>query len=160
MRMSLSGGAMHYLFYYRQQRVDGAIRTGISLDGEAVLESVENEAGVDESDPVLRWYIDVYWEGKRLPKEAEEARAWLLAQSAFVRDALHSLADDMGAGMDVDVPPLRRTIPGTPRGLRMRITLAVMNRREARNAANILRGVADAWEQSLRALTPLEATHR
>jgi hypothetical protein len=151
---------MRYLFYYRQQRVDGAIRTGISLDGEVVLESVENEADLDESDPVLLWYVDVHWEGKRLPKVAEEARAWLLSQSAFVREALYSLADEMGAGMDLDVLPLRRTIPGSPRGLRLQIILAVMNRRQAREAAKILRGVADVWELSLHALTLTEAAHR
>ncbi len=47
------------LVFYRQGRVDGAIHTGIDAFESPLLESVENEAPDDESDPVLAWAIEV-----------------------------------------------------------------------------------------------------
>ena len=72
---------------------------------------------------------------------------------------LPQLADELRAGMDVDVWPLLWNIPGTPRGLSMSIVCSIMRRLEALEAANILRGVADDWQESLRAIAPEEATH-
>jgi len=148
---------MRKLSYFRQQRVDGATRTGITIDGYIVLHSFENEAA--EPDPALLWYVDVRCEAKHLPKEAEEARAWFLTKSAVIRQALNQLADELQAGLDVSVWPLLWNIPGTPRGLRMKIGCSVMRRLEALDTANILRGVANVFESTLHAIALMEATH-
>jgi hypothetical protein len=141
--------------YFRQMRQDGAIRTGITVNGNLVLHLFENEA--EEPDPALLWYVDVRSEGKSLPTTAEEARSWLLNQSAVIRSALNDLANDLQAGMDIDVWPLQRRITGTPRGLRMTIVCSVVRRLEGLRIAEILRVVAEGWVESIHAAKPLEA---
>jgi hypothetical protein len=140
--------------YYRQMRVDGAIRTGITVDDELVLHLFVNEP--EEADPVLLWFVDIRCEGKSLPTGAEEARHWLLQQSAVVRKGLHDLADELRAGIDVDIWPLQRKVSGAPRGVRMTIVCSASRRLVARNIAGVLREVAEIWEESIRATQPLE----
>ena len=63
---------MPELDFYRQQRRDGAIRTGIEIDGETVLGRFEQVA--EDANPVLAWWVDVRCKGRRLPDEPEAAR--------------------------------------------------------------------------------------
>jgi hypothetical protein len=150
---------MNKIIYYRQKRYDGAIRTGIVVNGDLVLESLENES--DEPDPALLWYVDVRCEGKRLPTNVEEVRSWLLKQSPIVRHALGEFAEELQAGMDVDVWPLQRKIAHPQRGVRMNLVCSVARRLEALKIADILRGLAEVWEESIRAAQqPLEALQR
>src|SRR5690242_3914399 len=76
------------LVFYRQGRIDGGIHTGIDAFDTPVLQSFENEAPDDESDPVLSWYIDVRCKGRGLPTSAQEARAWFLEHQGIIRSGL------------------------------------------------------------------------
>jgi|SRR5579872_714685 len=135
-------GAVSKIIYYRQKRYDGAIRTGITVNGPLLLELFENES--EEPDPALLWYVDVRCEGKRLPTTVEEVRKWLLKQAPVVCHVLNELADEFQAGMDIDVWPLQRTIAHSPRGIRMTVVCSVARRLEALKIADSLREVAGA----------------
>ena len=105
------------LVYYRQGRVDGGIHTGVDSFDMPLLESFENEAPYDESDPVLAWYIEVRCKGQGLPTSVEEARAWFLKHQELIRSGLVALADELSVGLDVEsYPYFWRKFPVTTQG--------------------------------------------
>jgi hypothetical protein len=141
---------MNDMSWFRQKRVDGGIRTGIDVNDTYVFHRFENES--DEPDPVLLWYVDVRCKGARLPKEPEEVRQWFLDHSEIIRNALSALAQELRAGMDVDIWPVQRKIPGTPRGVKMCIVCSTSLRIEALDIARVLTDIAKHWEDRIRNL--------
>ena len=145
---------MNEMTWFRQKRVDGAIRTGIDVNDTYVFHLFENES--NEPDPVLLWFVDVRCKGARLPTKPEEARKWFLEHSEIVRAALLNLAEELRAGMDVDVPPLQRKVPGAPRGVKMSIVCSVSLRIIGLEFASVLTNIAEHWEEHIRNLPVAE----
>jgi hypothetical protein len=145
---------MPKLTFYRQRRRDGGTRTGVDVDGAAVLQQFE--AGKKPSDPVLLWFVDIRCEGPSLPATPEGARDWLLAQAETVTTALERLADDIGPGLDVNVWPLRYPVPGTRKGVRLAVVCSATRRLAGREMATVLKDLADNWAKYVRGLKAAE----
>src|ERR1043166_6269077 len=106
---------MNKLLFYRQQRVDGGIRTGVEWNGETLLQRFDQG---QDADPALRWYVDLLFRGKALPTDHEEAQSWLGEQADWVRDCLEELCGEIEVGFDADVLPLKRAYSDTRRGIK------------------------------------------
>jgi hypothetical protein len=145
---------MPRITFYHHRRRDGGTRTGVDVDDVTVLQRFV--PGKGEPDPVLLWFVDVRSSGRSLPEDAEGARRWLIERGAVVREALHSLAQEVRAGIDEQSWPLVRPVAGAPRGVRMEIACSAIRRVEARDLAGILADVAAAWEDRLRDLPAVE----
>ena len=72
------------LRFYRQERVDGGLRTGIALGMTALFERFEIEG--EEWDPSLAWSIELRCTGPSLPSVAGEVRSWLLARAGLIEE--------------------------------------------------------------------------
>jgi hypothetical protein len=144
---------MPTLSFYRQSRRDGGIRTGVDLDDETILSQFDG--GSD--DPALTWYVDVRFEGTRLPADAELARQWLIRQTPVVRRELLAIARDIPAGVDPNDRPLLREI-----ALRGAITMTIacfaVRRGEAKKLAAIVTEIALHWDSWLESLPARIAT--
>lgn len=141
---------MRKLTFYRQQRVDQGIRTGVEMDGETVLHRFEYGKG--ESDPALLWFIEIRCRGPKLPQTVDGARQWLLTHKGLIQSGLEQLADDLATGMDVDALPLQRTFPRAPPGTKMTLICSAGRRFQAIQIAGLLRKLAIDWEKHLRSL--------
>jgi hypothetical protein len=86
------------LTFYRQERLDGGVRTGVMLDGTTVLHRFDEPE--EEFDPTLAWSIDVRCRGDSIPKTIEPARAWLLDHEELIVSGLSGFADHLQAGSD------------------------------------------------------------
>jgi hypothetical protein len=142
--------------FYCQKRIDGGLRTGMNVDGEAALHLFE--PGRRDSDPALLWFVDLRCQGRSLPTEIEAARRWLLDRADVIRTGLLNLAEEFRAGMDPDVWPLQWRITGTTKGLRMTIVFSAARRVDARRMAEVLRNVAEHWEERIERLLTEEET--
>ena len=147
-----SASLPHWTFY-RQQRVDGAIRTGLDHDGWTVLERFE--PGAAEEHPALLWHVDVGWTGKGLKfSSPEAARQWFLEQKDIAVPALRQAAEQLQAGVDCFLPYRRDwSVPGGR--LKMFVIASGIRRREALEIADKVRDVGDHWEEYLQSLAPM-----
>ncbi|MGD0541912.1 MAG: hypothetical protein ABSB33_10375 [Tepidisphaeraceae bacterium] len=134
---------MRTITFYRQKRIDGGIRTGVEVGGNTVLSTFESGGG--KHDPALLWYVDVLCEGRRLPKDSEEARDWLSLQKKNVRRLLDALAKKVVAGVDAGDWPVHQQ--GTFHGVKMRVSCSAVRRLEARKLTGILGDIAEHWEE-------------
>jgi hypothetical protein len=144
--------------FYRQQRRDGAVRTGIEIEGDTVLGRFENEA--EEWDPVLAWWMDVRCEGRRLPVEAEAARQWFLDHANVIHQGLQTLAAELQAGLDFNTWPLLWEVPKPPRGVHMVIACCASRRLDGRAMAGVLSEIDEHWEERIRTLPATEPITR
>jgi hypothetical protein len=141
--------------FYRQFRRDGGFRTGVEVDGESVLMQFDpGDAGGDEPDPRLVWYVDVSCRGGSLPREVGAVRRWLLRHEAGITRTIHALAKSVPQGIDPSDWPLRKE---AKIGLvKLAVTCSVVRRLEAQRVSEILRDVADKWTERLTALPELQ----
>jgi hypothetical protein len=95
---------MATMTFYHQERADGGRRTGLDVDGEAVLHSFA-PGNDEESDPTLLWYVDVRISDAAPPTSHEEAAAWLARHADEIQAALSAAAGELGCGIDVDLLP-------------------------------------------------------
>ncbi|HEV3002898.1 MAG TPA: hypothetical protein VGX78_00485, partial [Pirellulales bacterium] len=79
------------------------------------------EAGSEDDDPSLVWFVDVCCENAIAPNDAEGARAWLVARTGAVSNALLLLAKDLETGVDTGPFPLQRTFGPSADGTAMTI---------------------------------------
>lgn len=142
------------LSFYRQQTRDGAIRTGIEIDGSTELGRYENEA--KDGDPVLAWWVDLRCEGRKLPGDPEGARRWLLAHADVIHRGFQTLAAEMEAGLDFNVWPLLWPIPKPPRGVKMIIACEALRRLDGLAMPQILKDLDRRWEEMVRTLPATE----
>ena len=138
------------LVLYRQARVDGGIRTGISIDGLDILETYQ--MGRAEEDPALLWFVDVRAVGKDLPTDPIKIRDWFLSMAPTLEAAFNELADRVEVGFDCDVMPLQWQVPHAPVGVRIVIVSSVIHRLMGREMAAILRDIGKRWEEIVRSL--------
>jgi hypothetical protein len=146
---------MPELIFFRQLRADGGIRTGVSIDGPTELERFES--GSSDEDPALLWFIDVRSSGRRLPGDAEGARQWFLSNAAWIKAGLSDFADEISAGIDADVFPLKRPIAGAPTGARSYIVCSAIRRIDGLKLAKVVRGLQRNWETWVDELEPVGA---
>ena len=146
---------MTKLIFYEQKRVDNGLRIGIEINGTLAFHRFEE--GTGESDPALRWFVDLRCEGSRLPVRPEEARQWFLQQAGLIRESLLSLADRWRAGIEPDILPLTWVIPGTPRGVKMAIVCSALRRVDGLEMSSVLKSLAQNWEKIIDSLEVYEA---
>jgi len=145
---------MKTMTVYHQKRQDGAVRSGVDLNGERVLERFVS--GRREPDSSLEWFVDVRFRGKALPTTPGAIRRWLLEQAEEVAAALDQMADGLRAG--VDESGLRR--PETrlsEKGLSMEIVCSTVKRLTGRDIARVLRGLKRSWKGLIESLHPFDA---
>jgi hypothetical protein len=146
---------MPKLIFYRQGRVDAAIRTGIELDDDTIFERYEH--GGPEADPTLLWYVDLRCKGPAVPSDPQEARQWLLDNEEVIRAGFSNCARDFEAGRDVDLYPLLWSkFSGVPKGVEMTIACATNRRFWAISVPQLLEDVADHWRERIEQMQPAE----
>ena len=144
---------MERISFFRQERFDGGVRAGIGIDESTVLNSFKR--GKSESDPGLMWYIDVQFEGRSLPREAEDAREWFLRNKRLVIESLLNCAEHLEIGLDVDESwPFSQRIKG-PRGTQGRLTVSGVRRLAEGELSRKLIETAEKFEESLASMKPL-----
>lgn len=145
---------MRQLTFYRQKRQDGGTRTAVATEHATLLHDFK--PGDEPSDPALLWFVDLRCQGRRLPANPEKARQWLLEQTRVIRAGLTVLADQLGAGMDIDAWPLQWPVPNPPRGVQMSIVCSVTRRLTGLEIALILTDIRDHWEEIVQGLHAAE----
>ncbi len=144
---------MTEIVFYRQQRFDNAIRTGVEVNGEKTLEYFA--PGSDETNPALLWYIDVRVEGERLPCDADAAHDWLRNQDGFIQRGLIDAADQLQVGIDEDILPYRKVLQGAPSGINATLIVSGARRLSDGEIANKVREAGEAWLAMLEQLRPM-----
>jgi hypothetical protein len=142
---------MASLTFYRQQRADGGIRTGIDADGSTLVEDFQE--GDQEQDPALLWYIDLRCEGDALPTEVEPALEWSRANAEGFAEILETVADHLAAGIDSEALPYRQPFPDRLPSAGIEVAVSAMRRVAARNVAQELRHMSGHWAALLDALS-------
>lgn len=144
---------MEKLAFYRQARADGGVRTGVDLNDTPLLHDFQK--GTDDRDPTILWYVDVEFEGDALPRDAEEARQWLLRRSRSIANSLLAAADEISAGIDVGSWPVKQSMVYLPRGVLGTVGFSAIRRVDCRQIAERLRELANQWRSIIRALPPM-----
>jgi hypothetical protein len=141
---------MPHLSFYRQKRIDGALRTGIEVETTTVWHRYVD--GDEDADPVLIWFVDLRCHGKSLPTDPDAVLAWFLRHTTLIREAFSDLAEELRAGMEPDLLPLQRAVRGAPRGVQMRVVFSAMRRVDGLGMAEVFRDLATNWETILQSL--------
>lgn len=140
---------MAEVIFYHQERVDGGQRTGITVDGDAVLHGFVD--GGSETNPMLAWYLDVSWKTDAPPVESN-ALSWLKQRDGEIREVILVAAQELSGGIDVDTFPWTRkqkTKIGT-----LRVSVSAMRRLTARDIGGHLKRFATAdWDGLFPVLT-------
>jgi hypothetical protein len=135
---------MPKLVFYRQERVDGGVRTGVDRNGECILHRFD--PGADE-DPVLLWYVDLRFEAKAVPNDAQDVRRWLHSNKAWIVKAIQASADDLVVGFDPDALPYERRSSESPPGMKMSVAVSATRRVPGRKLAAQLKNLAKRWDE-------------
>ena len=143
---------MSKLTFYHQKRRDGALRTGVELNDERILENYE--PGDSPQDSALLWFVDVRCSGEPIPSQPEAVRQWLLERGGAVGPSLRQLAEDLAAGIDPDWP-VKKEVP-TADGVSMVIYCSAIRRLSGREIAGILSALAEHWPLVVGALGTYE----
>ena len=139
--------------FYRQMRVDGGKRTGIEIDGEAVLERFER--GNETEDSALLWFVDIRCSGGNLPNEAEPARKWLLEKAPAIQAEVRKVAGELRVGIDFSAPYSKK-IPIAAEGITVQISCSAIRRLEGLHIAPVLEEISSRWNEFLNRLEELE----
>jgi len=139
--------------FFRQQRVDGGIRTGIDYEGCTLLESFAQ--GSDEDDPALLWFVDVKLEGPVIPSRSpNHLRQWLIDLAAKLQPHLDAVAEELSAGVDGEWP-VQRSFSMPAEDLLLTVSATGIRRLQARQIGEKVREVSQRWPELLEALQPL-----
>lgn len=131
--------------FFRQQRGDGGIRTGIDWERDTYWHSFED--GTDQSDPVLDWWIDIRGEGPGVPDDPDVMPVWLRQHSGAFVDEVVKFAEELRHGVDAGGWPLIRTAPAKIPDVRWKIAVSALHRDEGRAMSSILDDIAENWEE-------------
>jgi hypothetical protein len=145
---------MPQITFYHQERVDGAIRTGLDCDGSTILERFE--PGSPEWDSALLWFVDVRLTGESLPTGSpEEVREWLSHLESAIAQGLYRVADEISVGIDKEWP-IKRALALNVVGVEAEVAGSCTNRMTGRDFAEKLRNIGDHWIELLASLTHAE----
>lgn len=148
---SYSLGTMFSLTYYKQQREDGGVRTGIDANGDTILHRFE-DGNAEEKSPALDWYVDV-----RCSIEAEEvgdARIWFHQHHKLIDRALRMAADKLLAGVDFGGEPWLGA-EDREAGIRVAISCSAQRRVDALEMQRHIEEVRVGLLNDIDRLTPL-----
>ena len=150
---------MTKLTFFHQKRRDAAVRTGIEVNDEMVLSRFT--AGTEESNSALLWYIDVRCaSADSIPVEAPAARAFFYENEEAIKAGLRAMADELRAGMDADLWPLRRPVSGLPEGVTAEVVCSATKRITDGDLSRVLTDLASHWHEFIEELNePVEAVH-
>jgi hypothetical protein len=124
--------------FYHQSRVDGGQRSGLTVDGEAVLHAFQTDSE-EEFDPTLEWFVDVAFTTDT-PPTAATALAWVRDHASEIRQSLLDAAGRFDLGIDPPMPAdFHRTGPEGP----IRVSVAAMKRLVGRGIGQKLRHLAE-----------------
>ena len=138
---------MAQIAFYRQHRRDGAVRTGVDIDGDRIASRLDTSRASGETDPTLDWYVDVVVRGAAVPATAKSAIVWLEKYEVPIRKAIEALAASVPAGIDPGEWPIRHAFKiGAATGT---IACSAARRASARRLATALREVAEHWQANL-----------
>jgi hypothetical protein len=147
----IESGSMTKLTFFHQKRKDRAVRTGIEMDGELLLERYF--PGEAEKDPALLWYVDVRCSSLQpIAADPGEARRFFLNIGAQVQSALLETAEELRAGMDSEIWPHRKEIHHLPQGAAGEVVCSAMKRITDGELAQVLRDLARNWKDKLEEL--------
>jgi hypothetical protein len=145
---------MSRITFYRQERFDGGLRSGIDVDDTHILGTFVPGSGDDH--PALLWYVDMQFEGESLPTDPDHVREWLLNNSDFIKQGLKSLAVQLQVGLDADEPwPVSMSLAGAPEGVTAQITALGVRRLAVGELAQNLIHIERAWSDIVSELQPL-----
>jgi hypothetical protein len=140
------------LTFYVQGRADGGLRCGVETPDDEIFHILENEAGLDRSDPRLIWSADVRCQGPGVPRTSEAASRWFAEHSDAFRDGIALVARDLDVGLDPDIYPLVREIPGLADGVVTKVVVFVSRRREGLMIRAVLDDVIARWDDLMSSL--------
>jgi hypothetical protein len=147
---------MTKLSFFHQKRKDEAVRTGVEVDSDLVLERFV--PGDGENDSALVWYIDVRCTTESaIEADAETVRSFFLDLAGPIGSGLRSAAEDLRAGLDADLWPIRRPIQSMPRGVHGEIVCSAMRRVTDGELSRVLQNLADVWAVTLTQLPEVVA---
>lgn len=138
--------------FYRQQRADGGVRTGLDIVGRSAWEDFHAVASEDEQDPALRWYVDVRGQGDAIPADRDELRDWLLQHAGIIEPALSWLAERFAVGFDTETWPVRWEVPNAPSGASMEIVISATRRVDSLEISNVLRELGQNWRRIINSI--------
>lgn len=139
--------------FYQQKRFDGGVRTGVDIDGVSAFHRFE--AGGDDVDNALLWYLDVRCKGDELPLDSHGAIDWLRSNTATIQRLLESAVRDLEVGMDRELRPFRRTEEVGPPLATIGVYISCVQRMEAGEIAGEVQRIRDQWESILNSLEPM-----
>jgi hypothetical protein len=139
--------------FFRQARRDGGTRTGIDVDGETMLSRFDE--GKSETDPSIVWFVDVTFRGRSVPRDAGAAREFLTRNRPIALRLLNELADEIPAGIDPTVWPVKKTRK-VRAGLEVAVACSAIRRLEASRLPGILRDLASRWVELVEELVAAE----
>ena len=145
---------MPTIWYYKNVRVDGGVRTGIDIDGDRVYHRFV--AGDEDETPVLKWFVDVQCTGDSLPTEPESARDWLLANLEAIRGELSRVAEQLVVGLDELSWPYMHSSKLADEDVDLRVRCSAIRRLDGLQIAERLREVANGLEKDVASLPPAE----
>ena len=149
---------MTEITFYRQQRRDGSIRSGLHATGPFDLENFELGPEDLADDPyanVLDWFIDLQLESPTDLINAEAARYELLACKGAIRSGLNQMIDELGVGVDSSMALIWQNFPELPPGYSCRLNLSISRRFRGKTYIDLLQDFMEHWPeycQSLRVL--------
>lgn len=150
---------MDKVIFYYQERQDGGTRTGLEGNDASLLESFQ--AGSDERDPLIVWYVEVECHGEFGDLAALGAgREWLYRYGGGVRKALQSAANRLGAGLDVELEPWKWDVPDMSETISATVVVSATRRLAALEVAKKLRTLDMDWDRLIQRLQDSDAVQQ
>jgi len=146
--------AMTEITFYRQQRRDGSIRSGLELNGEpqfGLIQSWPSETSDDDLSMVLDWYIDLTIQSPNPidHSDPEQTKNELLKLQASIQHGLNQLANSMGAGVDFESPVLWSKFPELSEGFHVEMVCRASSRISSRQLMREINEFANHWLEYL-----------
>jgi len=145
---------MSTIWYYKNVRYDGGIRTGLDVNDERAFQSFV--PGEEAEDASLEWFVDVMCVSEILPSEHEAARRWMLEDVSAICDGLEGVAERLSVGLDELSMPFVRSWSDSSSGVNFRIRCSAIRRLPGLDIAARIREVAKGLESELRSLPRAE----
>jgi hypothetical protein len=145
---------MATIWYYKNGRFDGGIRTGLDINDDRVFQRFV--PGSEPEDPALEWFVDIKCEGPTLPTDPDIARDWFLAHVPLFQQRLEEVADRLDVGIDELSLPFVKSWPDADQGVAVQVRCSAIRRLSGLEIAHRLRTVASELEADVRSLPPAE----